>query len=66
MAHFWLVCGQYIPGIETDIALVLNWYYLKLLPSRYWYEASIISCPYEAGTSARLVLPQVIPVCSVL
>ncbi len=66
VANFWLVCGQYIPGIETDIALVLNWYYLKLLPSRCWYEASITSCPYEAGTSARLVLPQVIPVCSVL
>ncbi len=27
-ADFWLVCGKYIyiHGIQTDIALILNWY----------------------------------------
>jgi hypothetical protein len=43
-AEFWLVLDSYIyykPGSETDIALVLNWYCLKSLPSMYWCEAGL-------------------------
>jgi hypothetical protein len=32
-----------IPDIETNIALVLNWYYLKSLPIRYWYKIGMTS-----------------------
>jgi hypothetical protein len=43
-AFFRLVCGRYIPCIETHIALVLNLYDLKSLPGRYWCDgASIVS-----------------------
>jgi len=37
----WYVAG--IPDIETNIALVLNWYYLKSLPIRYWYKIGMTS-----------------------
>jgi hypothetical protein len=37
------VAGRYIPDIETNIAFVLNWYYLKYLPGRYHYKAGIAS-----------------------
>jgi hypothetical protein len=30
-ADFWLVCDRYITNIETHIALIFNWYYLKSL-----------------------------------
>jgi hypothetical protein len=48
-AHFCLVCGRYILDIETNLALVLNWYDLKSLPGRYGYEAGICLRSYQSG-----------------
>ncbi len=58
-ADFWLVCGRCILGIETNMALLLNWYiasspyqastgvwswyYLMFLQCRFWYEVGIAS-----------------------
>ncbi len=36
-ADFWLVCDRYITNIETHIALIFNWYYLKSLEVSAWY-----------------------------
>jgi hypothetical protein len=57
-ADFWLVCGMCILGIETNMALLLNWYiapspyqastgvwswyYLMFLQGRFWYEVGIL------------------------
>jgi hypothetical protein len=40
-ADFWLVCSRYISDIEIESGRVFNWYDLKSLPGRYWYEAGI-------------------------
>jgi hypothetical protein len=56
IAWFWyespsLIFGWYVTSIyiciylifETNIALILNWYYLKSRPGKYSYEAGIVS-----------------------
>jgi hypothetical protein len=35
--------SHHILGIETNIALVWNWYYLKSLPGRYCFKLVIVS-----------------------
>jgi hypothetical protein len=35
------MAGRHIPDIETNIACVSNWCYLKSLPDRYHYKAGI-------------------------
>jgi hypothetical protein len=31
------------------MSLTWSWYYLRSLPGKYWYEADITLCPYQAG-----------------
>jgi hypothetical protein len=52
--EFWLVCGKYILDTEINLALVLNWYYLKSLPRRNWYKADICLRSYTFGQSLML------------
>lgn len=58
--EFWLVCEKYILDTEINLALVLNWYYLKSLPRRNWYKADICLRSYTSGQSFML---RPIPIC---
>lgn len=54
------VAGRYIPDIETNIAFVLNWYYLKSLPGRYHYKAGIAS-GHTSLVDSLMLAPVYIP-----
>jgi hypothetical protein len=40
---------RYIHGIETDITLILNLYFVKSLPVRYLNEFDVTSRPYQTS-----------------
>jgi hypothetical protein len=56
----WLLvgCGRYRLNIEINIALILNWYYFKSLPGRYWYKSGITSSHTSLVSS---FIPWIVP-----
>jgi hypothetical protein len=49
------------PNRLTSMMILLNWYYFKSLPSRYWYEAGIAPCHVIQAGMVRSLVPVYIP-----